>query len=204
MIKKQVASISGGRTSHFMAYQLISEYGRDNVDLVYCDTGAEHDGTYDFIRKFEKDIGLKITVLRLVMPKESGVGGKYVITDTNNIGKDYKPFQGLMEKYGRPFNPSGKFCIEKTVNQLSYLCHTQPELAREWAAQVSNPNIPSKDRKESEYAMYRDGSRKISFIELHDEAMVKPQSYWESKITMEKRLSPCAEGSCELFNDEVY
>lgn len=350
-MKKQVASISGGRTSHFMISELVKKFGKDNVDLVCCDTGAEHEGTYQFIRDTEKYFNMKITCLRLVMPKEDGVGGQYEILSSSEIKKDYKAFKSLTEKYGLPFNPGGKFCtdqmktqiykkycnskygkgnyttwigyrhepkdasrswghtvsgqlnkwfnvpqrdqgefykdcvkcldsslgdlvnhilsqshlpitdeghygrvmkvvdrvvktrqkgyrflfeisdfdktdiidwwegqefdlnippncgncvfcIEKTVNQLSYLCHTQPEYAKEWVEVVTSPLIPVKGRKMDEDVMYRDGSRKISFIELHDEAMKQPLEYWESKMYREKRLSPCAAGSCDLFDGD--
>lgn len=343
-----VASISGGKTSHFMIDCLIKKYGKENVHLVYCDTGAEHDGTYKFIRETEQLFGLKINCIRLAMPKEEGVGADYEEVSINEIKRDFKAFNELMEKYGRPFNPGGKFCtdqmktriykkycdnkfgkgcyttwigyrdeprdasrawghtlsgmltkwfsvskdeqgefykeccdaigksigtlfdhvssfvtdamnegdykricqvvdrvyknklkgyrflfeisdfdnddiidwwgsqitkleipklcgncifcIEKTVNQLSYLCHTQNDLAKEWMDVVCSEKIPSKTRKESEHAMYRNGSRKMSFKEVYDEAMEQPISYWEDKVNHEKKLSPCASGSCDLFN----
>lgn len=350
-MKKHVASISGGRTSHYMISVLIDKFGKDNVDFVCCDTGAEHEGTYDFIRNTEKYFDIKITSLRMHMPKEEGVGAQYTIIDSKDLKQDYKPFQELMEKYGRPFNPGGKFCtdqmktqiyrkyandtygsgnyitwigyrdepkdssrawghtisgtlskwfdipqreqgvfykdclneldkslgslfdfvkskhlkgmntehdykrvnkivdrvmknhylgyhflfeisdfdkqdilewweeqdfdleipphcgncvfcIEKTVNQLSYLCHTQTKLADEWKIVIDNPNIPYKGRKLDEKAMYRDGSRKMTFEEVYTEAMQQPLEYWEDKVGMEKKLSPCAGGSCDLYNEE--
>lgn len=347
-VEKQVASISGGRTSHFMISVLLEKYGKNNVDFVYCDTGAEHEGTYTFIKDTAKHFGIDITCIKLYMPKEAGVGARYEIVPVGNLEKDYKAFRSLMEKYGRPFNPGGKFCtdqmktqiyrkycnetygkgnyttwigyrdepkdasrswghslsvslnkhlgvhqrdqgefyktcrehflkeggvslrdmllatrltenkdqlidkmvsrvsknielgyrflfeisdydktdilkywedqeidldipehtgncvfcIEKTVNQLSYLCHTQPKIAQEWIIELENPEIPDKGRKLGEDIMYRNGSRKMSFNEVYNEALEQPLEFWESKVTMEKKLSPCAAGSCELFNDE--
>lgn len=351
MKQKHVASISGGRTSHYMIDVLIKLYGKDNVDFIYCDTGAEHLETYTFIRNTKKWFDIEITCIRLEMPKEEGVGGKYIITDLDDITKDYKPFVSLSEKYGLPFNPGGKFCtdqlktqiykkycndtygkgnyttwigyrdepkdasrswghtlsgtlnkwfdvpqteqgefyktcsekldsslgclidyiddqssldldneghykrvlkvadrvvknrqkgyrflfeisdfdkkdilqwwseqefdlnipnhcgncvfcIEKTVNQLSYLCHTQPDYADEWKIVVGNTNIPDKDRALAKDIMYRDGARKLSFDQLHKEAMEHPVEYWEGKVTHEKRLSPCATSSCDLYGSE--
>lgn len=345
-----VASISGGRTSHYMIGVLIEKYGRENVHFIYCDTGAEHDGTYKFIRETEGFYDIKITCIRLSMPKDDGVGAQYDIVDINDLKRDYKAFNELMEKYGRPYNPGGKFCtdqmktkiykkycndrfgkgqyttwigyrdeprdasrswghtvsgmltkwfnipkdeqgefyidcydalnesigslfdhissyaqdalsehmykrvcqvaervvknkqsgyrflfeisnfnndmiktwwkkqsidlnipklcgnclfcIENTVNQLSYLCHTQNDLALEWMDVVNSDKIPVKNRKISDMAMYRNGSRKMSFKEVYDEAMEKPLSYWEDKINHETKLSPCSTGSCDLFNSE--
>lgn len=346
---KHVASISGGSTSHFMISVLIDKYGKDNVDFVYCDTGAEHEGTYKFIRDTAKGFNISITCLKLFMPKEVGVGAQYTVVPIESLNKDYQAFRSLMEKYGRPFNPGGKFCtdqmktqiyrkycndtygkgyyttwigyrdepkdasrswghslsislnkhlgvhqrdqgdfykdcretlitdgdsrleefllssrltpnddglierlvkrlkgnlklgyrflfeisdydkedildfwdkqnfkleipphtgncvfcIEKTVNQLSYLCRSQPSIAQEWIIELENPKIPEKGRKLGEDVMYRDGPRKMTFQEVYNEALEQPLEFWESKVSMEKRLSPCAGGSCELFNEEA-
>lgn len=348
--KINVASISGGRTSHYEIHALIEEFGRDNLHLVYCDTGAEHDGTYKFIRDTEKMFEIEITCIRLTMPKEEGVGCQYELIGIDDIKRDYYAFNELMEKYGRPYNPGGKFCtdqmktqiyrkycnetfgkgmyttwigyrdeprdasrawgdsisktlnkwfdtpkseqadfyrdcvsalnnsvgclidhissfiddpmsvnnyprvikvadrvvkntqigyrflfeisdfdnediknwwakqefdldipklcgncifcIEKTINQLSYLCHTQNKLALEWLDVVESDKIPTKDRKENENAMYRSGGRKMSFREVYDEAISKPLEFWADNMKMETKLSPCASGSCDLFNVE--
>lgn len=113
-----VASISGGRTSHYMIGVLIEKYGRDNIHFIYCDTGAEHDGTYKFIRETEGFYDIKITCLRLSMPKEEGVGAQYDIVDISDLKRDYKAFKELMEKYGRPFNPGGKFCTDQMKTKI--------------------------------------------------------------------------------------
>ena len=347
-LKKQVASISGGLTSHYMIGVLISKYGKNNVDFIYCDTGAEHEGTYKFIRDTAVFYDIEITCIRLHMPKEVGKGGQYIIVPIEDIKKDYIAFRELMEKYGRPYNPGGKFCtdqmktriykkycndiygkgnyvtwigyrdepkdasrawghtlsgtltkwfatpqrdqgelykdcvsalgqsegtliqllsdmlidstseaglnrltkiagrviknkeinyrflfeisdfdkldivswwdeqpigldipnhtgncifcIEKTVNQLSYLCHTQKDDVLEWKSLVESSDIAAKDRLISEDAMYRSGSRKMSFSEIYNEAMEYSEDYWFEKVGLEKRLSPCATGSCDLYS----
>ena len=347
-MKKQIASISGGLTSHYMIDVLIKKFGKENVDFIYCDTGAEHDGTYKFIKQTASFYDINITCIRLHMPKEVGKGGRYVVVPLIDIKKDYIAFRELMEKYGRPFNPGGKFCtdqmktqiyrkycndtygkdnyvtwigyrdepkdssrswghtlsgtitkwfatpmrdqgelykgcvsaldkskgellcflsdllidstsesglkrlnnvanrviknreinyrflfeisdfdkedivswwdrqpigldipnhtgncifcIEKTVNQLSYLCHTQKQDMLEWKGLVESSKIPHKGRKVSEEAMYRSGSRKMSFSEVYEEAMEETEKYWFDKVGLEKRLSPCASGSCDLYS----
>ena len=113
-----VASISGGRTSHYEIHALIEKFGRESLHLVYCDTGAEHDGTYKFIRDTERFFGIKINCIRLVLPKDDGVGCQYEVVDINDLKRDYKAFIELMEKYGRPFNPGGKFCTDQMKTQI--------------------------------------------------------------------------------------
>ncbi|MBL4904259.1 MAG: hypothetical protein JKY62_16675 [Desulfocapsa sp.] len=349
-MKKQIASISGGRTSHYMIDKLIEVFGKENVDFIFCNTGAEHKGTYDFVQATALHFDIDIVCLTMHMPQEEGIGAKYVVENIANITGDYTAFRELMTKYGRPFNPGGKFCtdqlktqiyrkycndaygkgnyvtwigyrdeprdasrswghtlsatltkwlhiekrdqgefykncsikladsigelfnyvsgyvvdplgesgynrvnkivgkvvrndqigyrflfeisdfnkedirawwrtqsidleipdhcgncvfcIEKTENQLSYLCHTQKPLADEWLVQVTNPEIPIKGRKFNEEAMYHTGPIKLTFKEIYDKAFEQPQEYWESRVSHEKRLSPCAEGSCDLYGGE--
>lgn len=46
---QRVINFSGGRTS---AYMTIIEYNPGDI-VLFCDTGREHPGTYEFIKKFE-------------------------------------------------------------------------------------------------------------------------------------------------------
>ena len=350
MGKKIVASISGGQTSHYMVDVLIGLFGKENCDFIFCDTGAENEGTYKFVRDTEDFFDIKITYLRMHLSQEDGVGCEPVVTSRDEAKRDFGPFKELMAKYGRPFNPGGKFCtdqmktqiarkycndkyglgkyemwigyrdepkdssrvwghtlsgtiskwlaipqrnqgefykectyeldksighlfdyisskminpieknnykrlcniadrvvknrqlgyrflfevsefdkqdinefweeqefklniplhtgncefcIEKTVNQLAYLIHTQPEAAKEWGEVVNSPDIPSKNRKVDELAMYRNGKDKLSWNQVVDLAMSEPLEHWEERMGMEKRLSPCAGGSCDLYAAE--
>jgi 3'-phosphoadenosine 5'-phosphosulfate sulfotransferase (PAPS reductase)/FAD synthetase len=47
---KKVVSFSGGRTSAYLCKIMIDKFGKDNVDFIYMDTGAEHPKTYEFIK----------------------------------------------------------------------------------------------------------------------------------------------------------
>ncbi len=88
---KHVCSLSGGRTSTGpLPTELIRTQGKKNVDLIFCDTGAEDDDTYRFIRDSERMLGIKITCLKLVMPKEKGKGCNYKICTTADIKRDYE------------------------------------------------------------------------------------------------------------------
>lgn len=344
---KIVASISGGRTSHYMASVLIERYGKDNCEFIFCDTGAENEGTYQFVRDTEGFFGIDITYLRMHLSEEEGVGCVPVVVGREDVKKDGKPLMELMKKYGRPFNPGGKFCtdqlktqisrkycnekyglgnyemwigyrdepkdssrvwghslsgtiskwlaipqrnqgefykectyelnkslgnlfdfvagkminpieknnykrlcsivdrvvknkqigyrflfeisefdksdildfweeqefdlnipnhagncefcIEKTVNQLAYLIHTQPESADWWGKIVNSNEIPNKGRKVDELAMYRSGKDKLSWNQVVEIAMSEPVEHWEEIVGMEKRVSPCASGSCDIY-----
>lgn len=116
---KHIASLSGGRTSTGpLPKDLIEKYGADNVDLVFCDTGAEHADTYRFIRDAEIELGKKITCLKLIMPKKDRAPSEFVVCGTDEIGPDYFAWIQLTNKYGNPYIPGGKFCTNEMKTKI--------------------------------------------------------------------------------------
>ena len=116
---KHVVSLSGGRTSTGpLPLSVIKEFGKENVDFVFCDTGAEDDDTYRFIRDSEKFLGVKITCLKLIMPKEKGKGCQYIVTSTGEICRDHFAWRQLTSKYGNPYIPGGKFCTNEMKAEI--------------------------------------------------------------------------------------
>lgn len=112
-------SLSGGRTSTGpLPAELIKRFGKENVDLIFCDTGAEDKDTYRFVRDAEKLHGIKITCLKLVMPKEVGKGCQYKVCSADDIGQDYFAWEQLTSKYGNPFIPGGKFCTNEMKTEI--------------------------------------------------------------------------------------
>ena len=84
---KHVVSFSGGRTSAYLVYLMEQKRIKEgwDVDYVFCDTGAEHEGTYKFIRQVEKNFGINITCLRAVVSQEKGVGVTYEFVPVNRV-----------------------------------------------------------------------------------------------------------------------
>lgn len=62
----QTISFSGGRTSAYMVLKVLDLH--PDAEVIYCDTGAEHPGTYRFMREFSEEYGIDITCLRAVPP----------------------------------------------------------------------------------------------------------------------------------------
>ena len=73
MEKRHVVSLSGGRTSGYMA-KLIKGLYPNNSSFVFMDTCAEHPKTYDFIKNLDKNFGFDVVCLRAVINNELGVG----------------------------------------------------------------------------------------------------------------------------------
>ena len=91
---------------------MIDKFGRDNVDFIFMDTGAEHPKTYDFIKNVNKEFNLDLVCLRLKITPELGKGNNYSIIDINDVGSDLKPFKDMISKYGVPYI-GGMFCTDR-------------------------------------------------------------------------------------------
>ena len=109
---KKVVSFSGGRTSAFLCIKMLEKYGRDHVDFVFMDTGAEHPLTYEFVRNVNKHYQLDLTCLRLKLNPQLGKGNTYTIVDVADIKPDLKPFKDMTTKYGVPYI-GGMFCTDR-------------------------------------------------------------------------------------------
>jgi hypothetical protein len=109
---KKVVSFSGGRTSAYLCKVMIEKFGKDNVDFIYMDTGAEHPKTYEFIRKVNEFLGLDLVCLRTDFNTPLGEGNKYHVVSIDDIGPDLVPFREMMAKYGTPYI-GGMFCTDR-------------------------------------------------------------------------------------------
>ena len=104
---KKVVSFSGGRTSAYLCKVMIDKFGKDNVDFIFMDTGAEHPKTYEFIRKVNDEFGLNLVCLRGDFNQPLGKGHSYKIVSINDICGDLKPYKEMVNKYGTPTVASG-------------------------------------------------------------------------------------------------
>jgi len=112
MSLKKVVSFSGGRTSAYLCKLMIDTYGKENVDFIYMDTGAEHLKTYNFIRKVNDEFGLNLICLRGDFTRPLGDGVGYSVVDIDSIKPDLVPFKGMLSKYGVPYI-GGMFCTDR-------------------------------------------------------------------------------------------
>ena len=61
---KHIISYSGGLSSFFEAKMSIEKYGKENVELVFCDTNSEDEDLYRFLDDTKKYLGLEIVRLK--------------------------------------------------------------------------------------------------------------------------------------------
>lgn len=61
---KHIISYSGGASSFVAAHLAIQKYGKENVELVFCDTLIEDEDLYRFVEEGAKALGVPLTVLK--------------------------------------------------------------------------------------------------------------------------------------------
>jgi len=106
----QVVSFSGGRTSAYLVYLMEQKrLAGENVHFIFMDTGAEHPGTYRFIRDLVECWGIQLVCLRVVVNPTLGQGNSYRVVSVSEIGPDLQPMRDICEKYGTPY-VHGAFC----------------------------------------------------------------------------------------------
>ncbi|HEJ9057186.1 TPA: phage N-6-adenine-methyltransferase [Serratia fonticola] len=106
----QVGSLSGGRSSGVLVH-LLEQRRVAGVDVkyIFMDTGAEHPGTYDFVRNIVKHWNIDLICLRVVVNPKLGKGNGYKVIGVDEIGPDLQPWRDVCAKYGTPY-VHGAFC----------------------------------------------------------------------------------------------
>lgn len=61
---KHVVSVSGGKDSLATLLIAIARFGLKNIIAIFCDTGNEHELTYEYLDYLERRLGIKITRLK--------------------------------------------------------------------------------------------------------------------------------------------
>jgi len=85
-----IVAFSGGKDS--TATAIWAKENLDDFEMVFCDTGWEHEITYDFVRDFEKQIGVPIKWIK---------------------SKKYKDFYDMTLHKKRVASSQARFCTEE-------------------------------------------------------------------------------------------
>lgn len=122
-----VVSVSGGRTSGYMAEWLIEnktiveEYFKSPITyiFVFANTGRENDDTLRFVNDIDKRIlGGQLVWLEALVDPRPNHGTKHIIVDFNSAHRKHQylnpkhPFRQYMAKYGVP-NVKFKSCTRE-------------------------------------------------------------------------------------------
>ena len=78
---KHVVSVSGGKDSLATLIIAIARFGVANIIAIFCDTGNEHELTYEYLDYLERRLGIKIVRLRANFESELLGTRKFVAND---------------------------------------------------------------------------------------------------------------------------
>ncbi|MDO9131988.1 phosphoadenosine phosphosulfate reductase family protein [Hydrogenophaga sp.] len=74
-----VVSISGGKDSAATAILALETQPRESLRFIFCDTGNEHESTYDYVRYMESHLGIQITTLRAEFSRQIANKREYIL-----------------------------------------------------------------------------------------------------------------------------
>lgn len=102
-MRKLWVSISGGRSSAYMAIKLKQEYS-DRFDLifVFANTGLEHEETLIFLDKVDRKFHLNTVWIEAVIDPVSGQGTRHKVVDFATACRDGRVFEEMINVYGIP------------------------------------------------------------------------------------------------------
>lgn len=149
MTTTHIVSFSGGRTSAYLVHLMEKRRKQgEDVRYVFMDTGAEHPGTYQFIREVVKNWGIELICLRVDVNPELGKGNSYKVLSIDDIGPDLQPWVDITKKYGTPYfggafctrtmkiEVCNNFCKDNFDNHVSWLGMRIDEPARIWGEDI--------------------------------------------------------------------
>lgn len=109
-----IVSFSGGRTSAYLVHLMEQKRKTEGwkVRYVFCDTGAEHEKTYDFIRNLVEHWNIDLVCIRVVVNPEYRKGSTYQVVGLDDLKTDLGPWKQITAKYSLP-NVSMPYCTRE-------------------------------------------------------------------------------------------
>ena len=113
-------SISGGRTSAFMLRQILDAHGGDlpgDVIPVFCNTGLEHEATFQFLREIERQWKVPIVWLEYRYRPDAERKHDFDVVDYCLASREGEPFSQLIAARSMLPNLLIRFCtVELKIN----------------------------------------------------------------------------------------
>ena len=119
-LRKLWVSISGGRTSAYMAIKLKMQYlDRFDLKFIFANTGLEHEETLIFLDKIDKRYNLGVVWVEAVVHAERGKGSTHTIVDFESACRGGRIFDEMVDVYGIP-NAAYPHCTrELKINPMN-------------------------------------------------------------------------------------
>lgn len=127
-----IISVSGGRSSGFMLRKIIDAFGGtlpDDVIPVFCNTGLEHERTYEFLAEMERRWAVRI---RWLQYRDDGERHAYEEVTHGTHATKGEPFEALIRRSQYVPNPVTRKCTvelkirttQRFVRSLGWSEHT--------------------------------------------------------------------------------
>lgn len=102
---KLFISFSGGKTSAYMTYKILSSDWKnkyDEVVVLFANTGQEHDKTLEFVHNCDKHLGFNTIWIEAEINQEQGIGVRPKVVTFETASRNGEPFEAFCAKYGIP------------------------------------------------------------------------------------------------------
>lgn len=147
-----VVSISGGKDSAATAILALETMPRESLRFIFCDTGNEHESTYDYVAYMGQHPGIQIDTLRAEFTQQMATKREYILNKWPGKGVPLEaceraaramvptgnPFLDLCIWKGRFPSRRAQFCTEQlktlpaTEYQLNLIDSGQCEAVYSW------------------------------------------------------------------------
>lgn len=102
-MKKMLVSVSGGKTSAFMAGWLWKNKRKEfDLSFAFANTGLEDEKTLEFVDKLSDHFGFHIFWVEANVFHGERKGTTYTITSPEIASRNGEPFEQIIKKYGIP------------------------------------------------------------------------------------------------------
>lgn len=102
-MKRLYITVSGGRTSAYMAIKLFKKYKYlYDMRFVFANTGLEHEETLKFINNIQKHFKLPIIWIEAKVNHGVRKSSDYKFVNFNTASRKGEPFEEVIKKYGLP------------------------------------------------------------------------------------------------------
>jgi len=122
-MRKLWVSISGGRTSAYMAIKLQADYSdRYDLKFIYANTGQEHEETLAFLDRIDRGFSLGVVWVEAVVNHDERKGTGHKVVSFETAARKGEPFEEVIKKYGIP-NQAYPHCTRelKISPMVSYI-----------------------------------------------------------------------------------
>lgn len=114
-------SFSGGKTSAYMTFMLLSYFRKYEpwrvVHVTFCNTGKEHEETLKFVERCDKEFNFGVVWMEAVVDPERGKGIRHRIVTFETASRLGEPFEAYIAKYGIP-NAAFKQCNSRLKTEV--------------------------------------------------------------------------------------